>query len=131
MPFKFKRICPICGKPALKNISSHLDKVHDIDGEQRKKWLKLSKYDAIKHIDSTLENILMNIGTSKTVEGNMLQNAQTTKTVMSAKDLCNIMKSVSVKTKNGKLKKQLLSTKSTKKRKNRSKHKVPLLKLYK
>ena len=131
MPFKFKRICPICGKPALKNISSHLDKVHDIDGQQRKKWLSLSKYDAIKHIDSTLENILMNIGTSKTVEENISKNPQATKVMMAAKDLCNTMKSVSVKTKNGKLKKQLLSTKSTKKRKNRSKPKAPLLKLYK
>ena len=131
MPFKFKRICPICGKPELKNISSHLEQVHDIDGKQRKKWLSLSKYDAIKHIDSTLENILMNVKTSKSVEGNVLKNAQTTKAMMAANDLCNTMKSVSMKAKHGKLKKQLLSTKPTKKNKNRSKHKVPLLKLYK
>ena len=47
MPFKHKRICPICGKPSLINISSHFLKVHGLKGAERKPYLKKAKYQGI------------------------------------------------------------------------------------
>ena len=47
MPFKYKRICPICGKESLGNISSHLQKVHKLSSVERKLYLKKAKYQGI------------------------------------------------------------------------------------
>ena len=47
MPFKYKRICPICGKESLGNISSHLQQVHKLNSVERKPYLKKTKYQGI------------------------------------------------------------------------------------
>ena len=56
MPFKFQRICPICGKEELTTISRHLSLVHGLSSFARKPWLKLSKYQTMntvyKHLSS-------------------------------------------------------------------------------
>ena len=56
MPFKFQRICPICGKEELTNISRHLSLVHGLSSFARKPWLKLAKYQTMntvyKHLSS-------------------------------------------------------------------------------
>ena len=40
MPRRFPRTCPICGRPHLKNLSTHLIKVHGLSPEERKPHLK-------------------------------------------------------------------------------------------
>ena len=52
MPFKHKRICPICGKPSLINISSHFLKVHGLKGAERKSYLAKGKYQDITGYDA-------------------------------------------------------------------------------
>ena len=47
MPFKYKRICPVCGKESLGNISSHLQQVHKLSSVERKPYLKKAKYQGI------------------------------------------------------------------------------------
>ena len=40
MPRRFPRNCPVCGRPHLKNLSTHLIKVHGLSPEERKPHLK-------------------------------------------------------------------------------------------
>ena len=40
MPRRFPRTCPVCGRPHLKNLSTHLFKVHGLSPEERKPHLK-------------------------------------------------------------------------------------------
>ena len=40
MQRRFRRTCPVCGRPALKNISTHLLQVHGLSCEERKLYLK-------------------------------------------------------------------------------------------
>ena len=44
MPYRDHRICPICGRERVKNISSHFSQVHGLESSARKPWLKLAKY---------------------------------------------------------------------------------------
>ena len=44
MSFKHKRICPICGREWLVNISSHLEQVHQLGSVERKPYLEIAKY---------------------------------------------------------------------------------------
>ena len=43
MPKQFPRTCPICGRPDLKNISTHLLQVHRLSFEERKPYLKKAR----------------------------------------------------------------------------------------
>ena len=122
MPRKHKRNCPICGKSELKNLSSHLDAVHDMDGARRTKYLIIAN------------PMLMGLLTeSKTAKENMSKNAQT-KSVKSMNTSHNteLTKTVLMKERHGTCKMQLFSTKSIMKNKNQSKSKKApsLLKLY-
>ena len=47
MPQKYPEICPICNHPKLFNLSDHLNKVHDINGQERKYWLCKAPYSTI------------------------------------------------------------------------------------
>ena len=40
MQRRFRRTCPVCGRPDLKNISTHLLQVHGLSPEERKPYLK-------------------------------------------------------------------------------------------
>ena len=40
MQRRFRRTCPVCGRPDLKNISTHLLRVHGLSSEERKPYLK-------------------------------------------------------------------------------------------
>ena len=40
MQKRFRRTCPVCGLPDLKNISTHLLQVYDLSSEERKSYLK-------------------------------------------------------------------------------------------
>ena len=40
MPRRFPRICPLCEKPRVVNLSSHLEIVHGITGLRRTQLLK-------------------------------------------------------------------------------------------
>ena len=40
MQRRFRRTCPVCGRPDLKNISTHLLQVHGLSSEERKSYLK-------------------------------------------------------------------------------------------
>ena len=40
MQRRFRRTCPVCGRPDLKNISTHLSQVHGLSSEERKPYLK-------------------------------------------------------------------------------------------
>ena len=43
MPRRFRRTCPICGRPNLKNISTHLYQIHGLSSEERKPYLKQAR----------------------------------------------------------------------------------------
>ena len=43
MPRQFPRTCPVCGRPDLKNISTHLLQVRGLSSEERKPYLKQAK----------------------------------------------------------------------------------------
>ena len=40
MPRRFPRTCPVCGRSHLKNLSTHLLKVHELSSEERRPYLK-------------------------------------------------------------------------------------------
>ena len=56
MPCRDQRICPICGRERVKNISSHFSQVHRLESSARKSWLELTKYQTMntvyKHLSS-------------------------------------------------------------------------------
>ena len=43
MPRRFRRACPLCGRPDLKNISTHLYQVHGLSSKERKPYLKQAR----------------------------------------------------------------------------------------
>ena len=43
MPRRFRRTCPVCGRPDLKNISTHLLQVHGLSSKERKPYLKQAR----------------------------------------------------------------------------------------
>ena len=43
MPRRFRRACPVCGRPDLKNISAHLYQVHGLSSKERKPYLKQAR----------------------------------------------------------------------------------------
>ena len=43
MPRRFRRTCPVCGRPDLKNISTHLYQVHGLSSKERKPNLKQAR----------------------------------------------------------------------------------------
>ena len=40
MPYKYKRLCPICQRPNVIHFSSHLEMVHDLNANERYDYLK-------------------------------------------------------------------------------------------
>ena len=46
MPYKHKRDCPFCSKPGLRYMSDHLRQVHNLYGDERKKWLGRARFSA-------------------------------------------------------------------------------------
>ena len=46
----------------------HLSQVHNINGDERKKYLKITKYDAIKYYNPMQEKLVMNSETSERKE---------------------------------------------------------------
>ena len=44
MPYKFKRDCPVCGKPELLSLNDHLRQVHRLKSHERKQWLKTAVF---------------------------------------------------------------------------------------
>ena len=43
MSRRFRRTCPVCGRPDLKNISTHLLQVHGLSSKERKPYLKQAR----------------------------------------------------------------------------------------
>ena len=43
MPRRFRRTSPVCGRPDLKNISTHLYQVHALSSKKRKPYLKQAR----------------------------------------------------------------------------------------
>ena len=43
MPRRFRRTCSLCGRPHLKNLSTHLYQVYDLSSEDRKPYLKQAR----------------------------------------------------------------------------------------
>ena len=43
MPRRFRRACPLCGRPDLKNMSTHLYQVHGLSSKERKPYLKQAR----------------------------------------------------------------------------------------
>ena len=39
MPYKYKRVCPICQRPWVVNLSGHLEMVHDLSANERADYL--------------------------------------------------------------------------------------------
>ena len=47
MPQKYPKMCPVCNHPKLFNLSDHLNKVHGINGRERKYWLSKALYSTV------------------------------------------------------------------------------------
>ena len=47
MPQKYPEMCPVCNHPKLFNLSDHLNKVHGINGQERKYLLAKAPYSTI------------------------------------------------------------------------------------
>ena len=47
MPQKYPKMCPVCNHTKLFNLSDHLNKVHGINGQERKYWLSKAPYSTI------------------------------------------------------------------------------------
>ena len=47
MPQKYPKMCPVCNHPKLFNLSDHLNKVHGINGQERKYWLSNAPFSTI------------------------------------------------------------------------------------
>ena len=65
MPRRFPRTCPVCGRPHLKNLSTHLLKVHELSSEERRPYLKQAKVSSWQlHVDNPYNMTMsyMNIG---------------------------------------------------------------------
>ena len=43
MPRRFRRTCPVCRRPDLQNISTHLLQVHGLSSKERKPYLKQAR----------------------------------------------------------------------------------------
>ena len=55
MPYKHKRDCPVCDKPGLRYMSSHLRQVHHLYGDERKTWLGRARFSiSHKHCSGSL-----------------------------------------------------------------------------
>ena len=53
MARRFPRTCPVCGRPHLKNLSTHLLKVHELSSEERRPYLKQAKVSSWQlHVDN-------------------------------------------------------------------------------
>ena len=111
MPRKYTRTCPICGKSTLKNLSSHLDQVHDIDGEKRTRYLQIAN----------------------SIQDNLLTSSQITNSEIQMDNSSNIKSTspVLMKVKCSTIKKQLFPVKSIENRKKRSTKKVKPFSCYK
>ena len=44
MLYKFKKDCPVCGKPELLSLSDHLRQVHRFKSLERMQWLKAAVF---------------------------------------------------------------------------------------
>ena len=54
MQRRFRRTCPVCGRPDLKNISTHLLQVHGLSSEERRPYLKQAQVSSWQpHMDKT------------------------------------------------------------------------------
>ena len=40
MPYKYMRVCPICQRPCVVILRSHLEMVHDLNADERSAYLK-------------------------------------------------------------------------------------------
>ena len=85
MPQKDPKMCPVCNHPKLFNLSGHLNKVHGINGQERKYWLSKAPYSTISshavhaHLsvlqsDSTPAQFGNSLPTSSLIEKKKLPN---------------------------------------------------------
>ena len=71
MPYKFKRDCPVCGKPELLSLNDHLRQVHRLKSHERKQWLKAAVFSGSKKslgITQGVSDVLHNYCTQKRKE---------------------------------------------------------------
>ena len=44
MPYKFRKVCPICGTPNILRLSDHLRQVHQLSVGERQPYLRSAMY---------------------------------------------------------------------------------------
>ena len=59
MQRRFRRTCPVCGRPDLKNISTHLLQVHGLSSEERKPYLNQAHNPSQKLWDHLYESLIV------------------------------------------------------------------------
>ena len=59
MQRRFRRTCPVCGRPDLKNISTHLLQVHGLSSEERKPYLKQAQVSSWKPRIERCQHMIM------------------------------------------------------------------------
>ena len=60
MPYSYARICPICKKVGVQNISRHLYYAHKLSSKERKPYLKSTQYQ-VKNGDNVYTNKRKNL----------------------------------------------------------------------
>ena len=60
MPYSYTRICPICQKVGIQDISRHLRFAHKLSSEERKPYLKSTQYQ-VKNGDNVYTNKRKNL----------------------------------------------------------------------
>ena len=60
MPYKFKRNCPVCGKPDLLYLGDHLRQVHQLQAHERKQWLSAATFPGFNRAVGVMQGNLYN-----------------------------------------------------------------------
>ncbi|KAK3727741.1 hypothetical protein QZH41_005202 [Actinostola sp. cb2023] len=88
MPYKHTRDCPVCNKPDLRYISDHLRQVHNLHGDERKKWLERAWFSTPHNHNSSLlpaqpTRILKEIRCIRKKTSSVLKSTKTPKVTVS------------------------------------------------
>ena len=72
MSQKFPKMCPVCNHPKLFNLSDHLNKVHGINGQERKYWLSKAPYSMISSQPDQPHSSILEVHSTHTQFSNSL-----------------------------------------------------------
>ena len=69
MPYYYTRICPICRKADVQDISRHLSQAHSLSSLNRKPYLEESRYQLHNESNVRTNNVVKMLDKSKCISG--------------------------------------------------------------